>query len=135
MMDTMFIVGDRKQAIYAWRGGDVRLFDEVMARYGDGLATASMEESWRSCPEVLELVNRVCGDVETLHALFGEVSRRWDWRDHVSAEPLKAEKHRGEARVEIVGDFDGRIARLGGNSNRKRGGGARDDLRRAVARQ
>lgn len=109
---TMFIVGDRKQAIYAWRGGDVRLFDEVMARYGDGLATESMEESWRSCPEVLELVNRVCGDVETLHALFGEVSRRWDWRDHVSAEPLKAEKHRGEARVEIVGDFDGRIARL-----------------------
>ena len=111
---TMFIVGDRKQAIYAWRGGDVRLFDEVMARYGDGLAIESMEESWRSCPEVLELVNRVCGDVKTLNALFGEVSQRWDWRDHVSAEPLKADKHRGEARVEIVGDFDERLARLVG---------------------
>jgi superfamily I DNA/RNA helicase len=109
---TMFIVGDRKQAIYAWRGGDVRLFDEVMRRYGDGLAIESMEESWRSCPEVLELVNRVCGDVTTLHALFGEVSRRWEWRDHVSAEPLKTVGKRGEARVEVVGDFEQRLARL-----------------------
>jgi ATP-dependent exoDNAse (exonuclease V) beta subunit len=109
---TMFIVGDRKQAIYAWRGGDVRLFDEVVVRYGDGLATASMEESWRSCPEVLELVNRVCGDLETLHALFGEASRRWEWRDHVAAQPLRAEQHRGEARVEVVGDFEQRLARL-----------------------
>lgn len=109
---TMFIVGDRKQAIYAWRGGDVRLFDEVMDRYGNGLVAESMEESWRSCPEVLEFVNRVCGDVETLQALFGEVSKRWDWRDHVSAEPLKAEGKRGEARVEVVGDFDERLVRL-----------------------
>ena len=109
---TMFIVGDRKQAIYAWRGGDVRLFDEVIDRYGKGLVTESMEESWRSCPDVLELVNRVCGDVETLNSLFGEVSQRWVWRDHVSAEPLKAEKHCGEARVEIVGDFEERLARL-----------------------
>lgn len=109
---TLFIVGDRKQAIYAWRGGDVRLFDEVIERYGKGLETESMEESWRSSPEVLELVNRVCGDVETLNALFGDVSKRWDWRDHVSTEALKAEKHRGEARVEIVGDFDERLARL-----------------------
>jgi ATP-dependent helicase/nuclease subunit A len=109
---TMFIVGDRKQAIYAWRGGDVRLFDEVINLYGKGLATESMEESWRSCPEVLELVNRVCGDVQTLNSLFGEVSQRWDWRDHVSAGPLKSQKHRGEARVEIVGDFEERLARL-----------------------
>ncbi len=29
---SMFIVGDKKQAIYAWRGGDVRLFDEVIDR-------------------------------------------------------------------------------------------------------
>ncbi|MCU0776510.1 MAG: UvrD-helicase domain-containing protein [Akkermansiaceae bacterium] len=109
---TMFIVGDRKQAIYAWRGGDVRLFDEVLRRYGDGLVIESMEQSWRSCPEVLELVNRVCGDVTTLHALFGDVSKRWEWRDHVSAEPLKTEGKRGEARVEVVGDFDQRLARL-----------------------
>ncbi len=30
---SMFIVGDRKQAIYAWRGGEVGLFDEEMNQH------------------------------------------------------------------------------------------------------
>jgi ATP-dependent helicase/nuclease subunit A len=109
---TMFIVGDRKQAIYAWRGGDVGLFDEVMRRYGDGLDIASMEESWRSCPEVLALVNRVCGDKATMRDLFGDVADRWQWADHVSAAPLATEAKSGEARVEVVGKWDDRLERL-----------------------
>ncbi|RPJ35586.1 MAG: hypothetical protein EHM17_02035 [Verrucomicrobiaceae bacterium] len=111
---TMFIVGDRKQAIYAWRGGDVRLFDEVIGRYGGGLDIETMEESWRSCPEVLELVNRVCGDTATMGELFGTVAGRWDWRDHVSAAPLTAPAKRGEARVEVVGKWEERLERLAG---------------------
>ena len=109
---TMFIVGDRKQAIYAWRGGDVRLFDEVIDRYGSGLETAPMTESWRSCPEVLALVNRVCGNVETLRELFGDVAARWDWQDHFPAQPLNHPAKRGEARVEVAGDWDERLERL-----------------------
>ena len=110
--DTMFIVGDRKQAIYAWRGGDVGLFDEVMARYQGGLAIAPMAESWRSCPEVLALVNQVCGDVATLRQLFGDTANRWDWQEHVSAAPLTDPAKRGESRVEVVGEWDERLARL-----------------------
>lgn len=109
---TMFIVGDRKQAIYAWRGGDVGLFDEVMRRYGDGLDIASMEESWRSCPEVLALVNHVCGDKATMRELFGDVAERWQWADHVSAAPLATGAKRGEARVEVVGKWEERLERL-----------------------
>lgn len=110
---TMFIVGDRKQAIYAWRGGDVGLFDEVISRYGNGLETAAMAESWRSCPEVLALVNRVCGDRATLRELFGEVSARWEWQDHFPAKPLTNPQKRGQARVEVVGDWDERLERVG----------------------
>ncbi|RYZ11301.1 MAG: hypothetical protein EOO70_09810, partial [Myxococcaceae bacterium] len=62
---SVFIVGDRKQAIYAWRGGEVGLFDEVMGRYRGGMEIEPMAESWRSCPEVLALVNTVCGDTAT----------------------------------------------------------------------
>lgn len=112
---TMFIVGDRKQAIYGWRGGDVRLFDEVIERYrGGDLIIEPMEVSWRSCPQVLELVNLVCGDEPTMAALFGMASRRWadDWREHVSAKPLTAESKRGEARVEVVGDWEARLERM-----------------------
>jgi ATP-dependent helicase/nuclease subunit A len=109
---TMFIVGDRKQAIYAWRGGDVRLFDEVAARYAGGLDTLTMAESWRSCPEVLALVNRVCGDTATMAGLFGTAATRWQWQDHYPAAPLAAPDRCGESRVEVVGNWEERLERL-----------------------
>ncbi len=112
---TIFIVGDRKQAIYAWRGGDVGLFEKILNRYDPyDLKTEPMDESWRSCPEVLELVNRVFGDEETLTSLFGEASRSWRWQDHFSAKALTGLEKRGEARVEVVeGKWDDRLLRLG----------------------
>ena len=100
---TVFVVGDRKQAIYGWRGGDVTLFDEVGHRYGGGLETGRMRDSWRSCPAVLDLVNAVCGDFPVIRELFGvEMERRWQWEDHVSAKPNLS----GEARVEVVAKDD-----------------------------
>jgi superfamily I DNA/RNA helicase len=111
---TTFIVGDRKQAIYAWRGGEVTLFDEVMARYhGHGLEIEPLAESWRSCPEVLALVNLVCGDLPRLRELFGDVAERWQWQAHSPAAPLAGPNKRGEARVEVVeGKWEERLARL-----------------------
>lgn len=112
---TLFIVGDRKQAIYAWRGGEVGLFDEVIARYGDGIGQASMSESHRSSPEVLALVNCICGDATTIRELFGEAAADlWEWPDHVSASRLAGPETRGEARVEVVeGKWPERLERLG----------------------
>ncbi len=99
---SLFIVGDRKQAIYGWRGGDVSLFDEVRARFGGGITTRPMAESWRSCPEVLALVNRVCGDAATIRDMFGIGPERWEWHPHESAPPLKAPEKAGEACVELL---------------------------------
>lgn len=111
---SVFIVGDKKQAIYAWRGGEVGLFDEVIERYRGGLEVETLTESWRSCPEVLALVNRVCGDVSTMREFFGDAADRWDWQDHFSAENLKDPAKRGESRVELVeGKWEERLERLG----------------------
>jgi len=110
---TVFIVGDRKQAIYGWRGGDVRLFDKIIDQYGDGLAKEEMADSWRSCPEVLKLVNCVCGDPTALGQFFGETDPKWEWQPHTSAKRLAEPDKRGEARVEIVeGKIDERLERL-----------------------
>ncbi len=113
---SMFIVGDRKQAIYAWRGGDVTLFDQVIDRYGSTsgskLKQAELNESWRSCPQVLELVNQVCGDRFVTEAIFGEAGRNWECPAHESASPLLADKNRGHARVEQVGDWDEKFDRM-----------------------
>ena len=112
---SMFIVGDRKQAIYAWRGGEVGLFDEVMRRYHGGLEIEPMAQSWRSCPEVLALVNQVCGNGGLLRGLFGDVALRWQWQPHLAASPLQAAANRGEARVEVVaGKWPERLERLVG---------------------
>ena len=103
---TVFIVGDKKQAIYAWRGGEVGLFDEIMETYRGGLKIAKMAESWRSCPEVLEPVNRVFGDKATMAELFGAVAARWEWEEHISAEPLLKPENAGYALVEVIDKED-----------------------------
>lgn len=93
---SFFVVGDRKQGIYAWRGGDVALFGEILEHYGKALTVAPMDVSFRSCPAVLALVNAVCGNLEVIERLFGKaVSEQWTWTDHVSAKPEVT----GEAKV------------------------------------
>lgn len=93
---SFFVVGDRKQGIFAWRGGDVSLFDDVLRQYEGGIKIEPMDVSWRSCPAVLELVNAVCGNLGLIKDLFGRaVSEKWQWKDHESAKPEVS----GEAKI------------------------------------
>lgn len=104
---SFFVVGDRKQGIYAWRGGDVSLFDDVLNRYEHGLEVEPMDVSYRSCPAVLALVNAVCGNLGLIGGMFGKsVREQWRWTDHESAQPGVT----GEAKVTVVGkDEDGEV--------------------------
>jgi ATP-dependent helicase/nuclease subunit A len=59
---TFFCVGDRKQAIYGWRGGVDRIFDAVEKDFGSRIETAPpLLDSYRSCQAVLDLVNAAFG--------------------------------------------------------------------------
>lgn len=82
---TFFYVGDIKQAIYNWRGGDARLFGEVAGRYG--MELTSLARSWRSAPAVLETVNQVFGALDGHPALPEAVRMQWDacWDRHEPA--------------------------------------------------
>ncbi len=99
---TTFIVGDRKQAIYSWRGGEVGLFDEVKNQYGGGFATAHMSQSYRSCPQVLEMVNQVFGDQSGMEDLFPEVAEDWQWEDHHAADKCAEDAYAGCAQLSLV---------------------------------
>ncbi len=57
---SVFVVGDSKQSIYGWRGGEPRLFEDLKKHYGDRLADWDMDLSYRSSQPVLDLVNTVC---------------------------------------------------------------------------
>jgi len=60
---TFFYVGDVKQAIYGWRGGNADLFDRILNAYRPQIELRGLAESYRSCEPVIEAVNGVFGEV------------------------------------------------------------------------
>jgi len=75
-----FIVGDRKQAIYGWRNGDVSIF--ARERSGGGYANRSLDKSWRYGPEICDAVNRVF-----MSARINAECQSWTCAEHQTAKP------------------------------------------------
>ncbi|CAN5205424.1 double-strand break repair helicase AddA [soil metagenome] len=88
---SYFQVGDTKQAIYGWRGGDVRLFGRVEERFGrEAVGHETLHQSWRSAPPVIGFVNRLFGGGPALHEVVPDATAdAWDaeWDLHESAKP------------------------------------------------
>ncbi|CAB4244067.1 putative ATP-dependent exoDNAse (Exonuclease V) beta subunit (Contains helicase and exonuclease domains) [Methylacidimicrobium sp. AP8] len=84
---TFFCVGDGKQSIYGWRGGDRLLLEEIASRYAGGIEVERLAVSYRSRPAVIELVNTVFGDKAALEELYGKAGASWaeGWDRHSSA--------------------------------------------------
>jgi ATP-dependent helicase/nuclease subunit A len=91
---TFFCVGDVKQSIFSWRAGDPRLMGEIREHYNRGgdapITTLPLDESWRSGPAIIEMVNTVFGASAALAELFpGAATIEWkkQWRTHTTALP------------------------------------------------
>ena len=80
---TFFYVGDVKQSIYAWRGGNARLFGEILAQYGEGIREEHLKTCRRSAPPIVEAVNTVFGRIHDSGLPPGAV-QRWaeEWKEH-----------------------------------------------------
>ena len=88
---SFFYVGDTKQAIYSWRGGDPDLFFEVFDGFQDGANpihdAPPLSESYRSCRAILDFVNRVFGDLGNVQGTLEIPSAavaKWQsaWSEH-----------------------------------------------------
>jgi ATP-dependent helicase/nuclease subunit A len=106
---SVFVVGDTKQSIYGWRGGEPRLFDDLEANYPGRFAAQELAESWRSRPAVLELVNAVCSPernprLRAPESLRAAALARWRFQEHVAAEKLR--ERPGYAAVLLAPDTD-----------------------------
>ncbi|MFA5206727.1 MAG: UvrD-helicase domain-containing protein [Lentisphaeria bacterium] len=89
---SLFLVGDVKQAIYGWRGGDANLMTEILEQYNPPgapplLDVVPLDQSQRSSPVVIGLVNRVFGALGPESGLPPAAVERWnrDWRAHQAA--------------------------------------------------
>jgi ATP-dependent exoDNAse (exonuclease V) beta subunit len=90
---SLFVVGDTKQSIYGWRGGEPRLFNE-MTQHDDWerLKPWTMAESWRSSETVLNFVNLCCDPEAEGMSLFPESTlSRWHFQEHIAARELSGE--------------------------------------------
>jgi len=80
---TVYYVGDVKQAIYSWRGGDPRLFSEIM-NLGTIRDGESLNVSWRSSKPVIDAVNALFSS-QNLADFNADAFARWAeiWKDHI----------------------------------------------------
>ena len=87
-----FYVGDTKQAIYSWRGGDPNLFFEIFDQFqskGYAIEDAKpLMKSYRSCRSILNFVNEVFGDlgpVKTDLEIPEATAAKWAsaWKKHI----------------------------------------------------
>jgi len=80
---TFFYVGDVKQAIYGWRGGNARLFDQIKNRYRETIGEEFLKTSYRSCAHVIDCVNTVFSSLPA-DQFLKETRVRWAeaWEDH-----------------------------------------------------
>lgn len=57
---SLFYVGDRKQAIYSFRGGEAGLFDDIKDGFSPfGVRTHSLNKNWRSQKAIVDFNNAV----------------------------------------------------------------------------
>jgi len=105
---SFFYVGDVKQAVYGWRGGNPQLFTEILREYAGAIELSGLHVTYRSVPAVVQTVNAVFGDVggETLPG--GAVSRwRDSWQEHRCA-PARRDESGYAALLEPAAGEDGK---------------------------
>tara|TARA_B100000886_G_scaffold245746_1_gene172839 strand:- start:2377 stop:4941 length:2565 start_codon:yes stop_codon:yes gene_type:complete len=91
---SLFYVGDTKQAIYGWRGGDAELFREIFDYYENIHKGDALTNSWRSTEPVIKMVNSVFGSMDAIAddlKLPDVTLDRWKagWNKHKVAAPIR----------------------------------------------
>ena len=86
---SCFIVGDKKQAIYGWRGGESKLFDKVKNTYPES-SVEQLNLSYRSANSIIDNVNRTFLSLEANANLsdYPVLTKKWA-RDFILHKTIK----------------------------------------------
>ena len=77
---SVFVVGDRKQAIYGWRNGDVGIF--TRERESGAYAVGELRKSWRYGTPIAEAINAVF-----VRGRLADEFPGWEAPEHETAKP------------------------------------------------
>lgn len=83
---TAYYVGDMKQSIYGWRGGDPELFDEIFKSYPNTIRDAkALNESRRSSLPVISAINAIFSP-SSIRPFGDAAAEAWGkmWCEHTS---------------------------------------------------
>lgn len=92
---SLFYVGDTKQAIYSWRGGDPGLFFEIFNHYNKGsekrVFSRDLKVSYRSAGKIVGVINAIFGKIGEHAGVLGippKAVESWNeaWREHQAAD-------------------------------------------------
>ncbi len=102
---SLLVVGDVKQSIYGWRGGD----PAILERFGASLETSEdaipeerLVRSYRSSPAVIELVNTIFAGIGGSPAVCEKSPAAAAHFEAMWSEHATAKDHPGEAIVEFL---------------------------------
>jgi ATP-dependent exoDNAse (exonuclease V) beta subunit len=90
----LFLVGDPKQSIYRFRGADIGVWNDVREALGRRGQLLDLSHNFRSEPQVVDFVNRVCGPVMSKRA---RELREFSPRSAVEYVPLRSALERTPA--------------------------------------
>ena len=77
---SLFVVGDRKQAIYGWRNGDVGIFTHE--RESGAYVTGELSKSWRYGAPIVQAINAIF-----VHGRLKDEFPGWESPEHDTAKP------------------------------------------------
>lgn len=117
---STLVVGDTKQSIYRWRGGDWRLLDSLLEKSLSEVTAekSTLSDNWRSGRAIVEFNNRLFGGiagalsgcgVDAIAARIGGLYADC-WQDIPSLR--EEESHDGAVRVRLVEGDDWKAAAL-----------------------
>ncbi|MCL2823777.1 MAG: UvrD-helicase domain-containing protein [Polyangiaceae bacterium] len=102
---SILLVGDVKQAIYGWRGGEAGILDSVGKEFAS-LEWEHLHQSRRSAPPVIDAVNKVFEGISTNSALRDDYSAASAWQDGFHTH-VTVQKHLdGYVRLEVAPDVE-----------------------------
>ncbi len=98
---SFFSVGDVKQAIYGWRGGEAEIF-EALGTQLPTLAWRPLDQSRRSAPVIIDAINGIFGNITANPALADHAAGAAGWARGFAEHSTALTDLSGEVRLSVA---------------------------------